>query len=913
MRRVTATIWAPDRLPGSTVGTWVVRTGTSGNDSLLGTSAADTLNGSGGNDTLSGLAGNDSLTGGAGHDSLVGGLGSDTLVGGTGNDVYVVDAATDVVVETSTLAAEIDTVVSSLSWALGANLERLTLAGTAAINGTGNALANRLVGNAAANVLNGGSGNDTLLGGTGNDTLNGSLGVDSMDGGAGSDAYVVDVAGDLVVDSGTLAGDVDRVVSSVSYVLGADIERLTLSGTLAINGTGNAQANTITGNAAANGLNGGLGDDTLTGGTGNDLLNGSSGYDSMSGGDGSDRYSVNSSLDIVVETNTSATQIDTVTSTVNWTLGANVERLVLAGTANLSGTGNSLDNLITGNSASNSLIGNAGNDTLDGAGGNDTLRGGTGNDRYRVDSALDVVSESGGSGADTVATSLLTYTLASGFENLEYVGFTSSFVGIGNALNNRLTSYSGRETLDGGAGNDTMDGGAGSDRYYVDSLGDVVVEALVHDGFDIVDARLSWTLSANVEALYLGGIGVLLAIDGTGNPTDNQITGTDAANVLSGLGGMDFLGGYGGNDRLDGGADQDTLNGGTGSDTLLGGAGDDAYMVDDAGDVVQESANEGHDTVYLQVGSFTLGNHVEDMVMDGLGVDGAGNALGNNLSGSESANRLTGLGGNDTLGGNDGNDTLDGGAGNDVMLGGRGVDSMVGGVGNDAYDVDDLGDVTLETSTLASEVDGVNASIGWTLGDNLENLWLRDQAGAASGTGNGRANVIVGNDFDNVLSGLAGNDTIDGGVGFDSLSGGPGADRFVIGFNADTIDDFVSGTDKVAVSRSGAAIGNLDTVVDSAVLSAGSGNWTSLNEVVVFTTDLASLTASAAASLAGAQAGGGAITTGALLFVFDDGASSAVYLFSTDYDATVEAAELQLLATLTGVASTGVGDYLFTG
>lgn len=911
MRRVASVIAEPTQWPDATVGTLAVRAGTSGNDSLLGTSVADTLSGGDGNDTLSGGSGNDSLLGGNGNDSLLGGRGGDTMVGGTGNDIYVVDAITDVISEASTLATEIDTVLSSVTWVLGAHLERLTLTGTAAINGSGNALDNRLVGNAAANVLHGGSGNDTLLGAAGNDTLNGSLGLDSMDGGTGNDVYVVDALGDVVADSGTLAGEIDTVVSAVGYTLGADIERLTLAGTLAVNGTGNAQANTLTGNSAANGLNGGLGNDTLIGGAGNDLLNGSTGNDSMVGGDGSDRYAVNSALDIVVETNTSATQVDTVTAAVNWTLGANVERLVLAGTANLAGTGNALDNLITGNGGANRLVGQDGNDTLDGGAGSDTLSGGAGNDRYSVDSALDVVSESGGSGIDTMVVTLSSYTLGSGIENLESVGFYP-FVGTGNALANRLSGGAGGDTLDGGAGNDTLVGGAGNDRYYVDSIGDVVIETTLSDTFDIVDTRLSWTLSANVEALSLGGVGVQLAIDGTGNASGNQLDGNDAANVLTGLGGMDVLGGYGGDDLLDGGADRDSLNGGTGNDTMRGGADDDSYMVDSAGDVVQEAANEGRDTVYLESGSFTLGNHVEDMVMFELAVDGTGNALDNNMSGERLANRIAGLDGNDTLGGNAANDTLEGGAGNDVLLGGTGADSMTGGAGNDIYDVDQTGDVVVETGTLASEVDVVNAAIGWTLGDNVENLYLRYQAGVADGTGNGRANGIVGNDFDNVLSGLAGNDTLEGGFGVDRLNGGSGADRFVIGFNADTIEDFVSGTDKIAVNRIGAPIGNFDAVVDSAVLSTGSGNWTQQNEIVVFTTNLAALTAYAAASLAGSQAGGGTIG-GSKLFVFDDGASSVVYLFESDFDATVEAAELTLLATLTGTASTSVADYLITG
>ncbi|MDT4806370.1 RTX calcium-binding nonapeptide repeat (4 copies) [compost metagenome] len=111
------------------------------------------------------------------------------MSGGLGNDTYVVDNAADQAIETSTLATELDSVLSYVSWSLGANLENLTLAGSAAINGTGNGLANRLTGNAANNMLNGGGGNDSLFGGLGNDTLIGGLGKDSLKGDAGADIF----------------------------------------------------------------------------------------------------------------------------------------------------------------------------------------------------------------------------------------------------------------------------------------------------------------------------------------------------------------------------------------------------------------------------------------------------------------------------------------------------------------------------------------------------------------------------------------------------------------------------------------------------------------------------------------------------------------------------------------------------
>jgi Ca2+-binding RTX toxin-like protein len=188
------------------------------------------------------------LIGGAGNDILDGGAGIDTLIGGSGDDTYIVDNAADVVTEG--VGEGVDLVQSSVTYTLSANLEGLKLTGTVAINGTGNTLDNLLTGNAATNQLNGGVGADTMIGG------------------AGDDIYDADNVGDVVTE--TAAEGVDTVQASISYALGADVENLTLTGTAAINATGNASANIIKGNAASNTLAGGVGNDTLIGGGGSD-------------------------------------------------------------------------------------------------------------------------------------------------------------------------------------------------------------------------------------------------------------------------------------------------------------------------------------------------------------------------------------------------------------------------------------------------------------------------------------------------------------------------------------------------------------------------------------------------------------------------------------------------------------------
>ncbi len=343
-----------------------VLSGGSLSDVLSGGAGADTLSAGGGNDSLDGGDGNDTLDGGTGNDVLDGGVGADVLIGGAGDDTFYVNDPGDTTVESG--GEGVDTVRATISWTLSANLDILVLEGSSNNSGTGNGLGNVMYGNAGANTLDGGAGADLIKGGVGDDTLLGGTGDDQLIGGDGTD----DIDGQS--DNDKLDGGAGNDI--LSGGAGNDIL------------DGGADNDTIDGGNGADQLFGGSGIDSLDGGNGNDMLDGGTGADAMAGGAGDDTYYVDDAGDTIVEAGSAG--VDMVHATVSFTLSANVENMVLDGSGDINGVGNSQVNAMTGNAGANILDGQGGDDILKGGLGNDILIGGTG---------ADILV--GGAGADT--------------------------------------------------------------------------------------------------------------------------------------------------------------------------------------------------------------------------------------------------------------------------------------------------------------------------------------------------------------------------------------------------------------------------------------------------------------------------------------------------------------------------------
>ena len=425
--------------------------GTSGSDFLIGTDADDTINGLAGEDRMEGGLGNDAVHGGDGEDALDGGEGNDALYGEADNDTIFGGFGDDYLD-----GGEGVDMLSYLQYGWSVNVS-LGASGpqdtgnygmdtvTGFENLTGTQSDDILGGDSGANVIDGFDGYDIITGGGGDDHLFGGgllIGDDGNDtitvnpatydviefhvGDDQDSVFAIDAADQVKIYDYNSAQSITQDGTSVIVVL-SDTDRITFyntnvdwvqailmfpdavssvptEGDDTLDGTGGDDTidalggnDTITGLGGNDILDGGAGNDWLDGGDGNDRLDGGTGDDAMAGGAGQDKYFVDSLGDTITELLGGGS--DTVHSSISWTLGANIESLILDGTANINGTGNNTGNVIRGTSGINSLSGGGGGDRLFGNAGNDTLHGGAGNDKLEGGAGQDLLI--GSTGADS--------------------------------------------------------------------------------------------------------------------------------------------------------------------------------------------------------------------------------------------------------------------------------------------------------------------------------------------------------------------------------------------------------------------------------------------------------------------------------------------------------------------------------
>ncbi|QAU35555.1 M10 family metallopeptidase C-terminal domain-containing protein [Janthinobacterium sp. 17J80-10] len=618
---------------------------------------------------------------------------------------------------------------------------------------TGNSANNQLWGMSGNDVLQGDAGNDAVAGGNGNDYLAGGAGTDTLDGGAGTDvADYRDVVAAVNVNLGTGITANDGEGGTDTLIA---IENI-------IGGAGN---DTLTGDALANRLEGRNGNDNLVGGDGSDTLVGGAGTDTLNGGLGTDiadytalAVAINVNLATGIASADGSGATDTLIGIDN----------ILGGTGNDTLTGDANGNRLEGRNGNDSLVGGAGNDTFLGGNGADTMDGGIGTD------FLDY----------STATAAVTANLATGTTSNDGTGAIDTFTGMeyliggsagdfltGDAANNRIEGRNGNDSLVGADGSDTLTGDAGNDTLDGGNAADTLIGGAGADvmdggaGIDVLDYRLQ---TGGVNANLLTGTA---SNDGSGSIDtlanfENMIGGT-GSDTLTGDAGNNRIEGLSGNDNIDGGDGADTLIGGLGADTINGGNGVD--MLD-----------------YTSTGTSVTVNLLAGTASDGSGTDTVLNV--ENINGGSGADTLIGDAGNNRIDGSFGSDSLSGGDGNDTLIGGTGFDTLNGGNGIDLVDYTAMtGAVTvnLGTGTASDSTGGTDTLL------NVEYV----NGGAAGDT-------LIGNAANNRIEGRNGNDTITGAAGSDTLIGGAGNDvfRFVTTADgSDTLSDFTSGTDTIAV------------------------------------------------------------------------------------------------------------------
>ncbi|EJN08613.1 Ca2+-binding protein, RTX toxin [Herbaspirillum sp. YR522] len=467
-------------------------------------------------------------------------------------------------------------------------------------------------------------------------------------------------------------------------------------------------------------------DDKLWGGTGNDVLLGYQGHDSMYGEEGDDELQGHAGNDLLL----GGAGNDRLFGQVgNDKLhgGAGDDLLIGFNGANEGvqtlAAGETDDDLMQGDAGNDQLDGGLGNDYLDGGVGDDLVLGGAGDDTMFGGAGHDELN--GGSGRDTLTGGAGNDKMFGGGANDTMYGGDGNDVMLGfTASNERKQWLDAGETDDdvmhGGAGNDFMLGALGQDLLWGDDGDD---ELQGGQGHDLLYG------GAGTDRLF-GGVGDDVLYGGEGDDVLVGFTGNNELkqSLLAGESDNDHLYGGAGSDLLLGGLGHDILDGGAGADRMQGGQGDDLYIVNSVNDVILELNDAGNDTVLSSV-DYVLGEHIEQLhLMQGLSINGTGNRCDNTIVGNDCDNLIDGV---------------------------TGADVMIGGKGNDTYHVDNRNDQVIEHQ--GEGIDTVNASIGHTLGEHLENLVLLDFSTPEKGRADGVDILVYGYPKANELDYMQGN------------------------------------------------------------------------------------------------------------------------------------------------------------
>jgi Ca2+-binding RTX toxin-like protein len=837
------------------------------------------------------------------NDMFKGGLGADTMISPSSGGLFYVDNPGDVIVSpgeknSSGYAGFEDNVISSIDWVLSDSLENIRLDEySQAIFTTGNSLNNILTGNLLDN---------TLIGLDGNDVFDGLRGIDTYIGGLGNDRYYVNsgiynISGIPILYTPETPTDIiielpdegiDTVYSIFDYTLGANLENLVLSTSRRLGESWDFYAKRAEGNSLNN---------VLTGNNGANILIGGSGADTMIGGFGSDTYEVDSSDDVVVEAENAG--IDSITSSVSYSLSSNVEDLVLTGNGAIIGSGNSLSNVITGNNANNVLSGGDGDDQLYGGGGYNYLYGDEGNDVLREGGTGGVVVGGGGSDVYVFSKNELfsglgdysstTHNLVKGDQQdvLLLIDANPSEIAV-----ERGDFWQGWDdwfpTWEGwGATNHirvyvknsgTQDSGLILENYFNDE-GAAGENGL--QGIQFADGTV-WSLDDVREKLLQGG------------NTNESIYGFSASDTISGGSGNDYLDALSGNDLLDGGL---------GNDTMFGGVGDDTYVVDSASDIVIEGINAGSDTVRSSV-TYTLSNEVEKLLLTGTStINGRGNYLENHLVGNSAANTLYG-----DAAGTTGNTapltSLSVFARGSVALGAAPLmEVWIDGVKAQTFEVSST--TTQEYVVSAANLpaaaahrvdvvftnDAYDAATGQDRNLYVDRLRFNgrdyltntDQLVLDYGTGTGARDgmnitlsstgVIASNAA--LRFSLDGSDRLDGGAGADTLVGGTGDDIYYVDNVSDAVVELSGqGFDTVRSSVSHSLASHVDNLMLTGSAVSGTGN--DLANLILGNSGNNILDGGAGADSLRGNAGADTLIGGLGNDLLDGGAGNDTYRFS---------------------------------